>query len=251
MAINQFNARYKPGQELPVIAKTAIRGGRFARISDTKDADGNYQCGECGLGQHADGVAQYDSDVTNGNRIALVRPPAVARVVPGAALSAGDIVQSDSQGRAIPYVGGTAAGAAALDTGVVGSNNAITWTARNGGDGGNDLTVTIVDPGGTTAALSVDVANNGLDITVSLARAASAITSTAQNVIDAVQANGEADELVSVANKGASTGAGVMAAVSKTNLAGGVDNAETGAIALGKCWADAASDARFAEIALF
>jgi len=85
----------------------------------------------------------------------------VSRFALGAAITAGADVQSDATGKAIPAATDVAA---SLATGVVGSNNAITWTARTPGTGGNSLTVTLVDPGGTTAALTVDVANNGTDI---------------------------------------------------------------------------------------
>jgi hypothetical protein len=56
---------------------------------------------------------------------------------------------------------------AALGTGVVNNNNAITWTARKVGDEGNDITVAMVDPGAASQVLSVAVVDT--DITVNLA----------------------------------------------------------------------------------
>ena len=41
---------------------------------------------------------------------------------------------------------------AVLNTGVVGSNNALTWSAKQNGPGGNALTIAITNPGGTVAA---------------------------------------------------------------------------------------------------
>lgn len=258
-----LEAVYKPGQQIGCFAKTLVRAGHFVKIVDTKTTvaaggveTGCYQVGECGLGDAHFGVAERTSDAATEpaksvqRMINVTRRGSIAKVIPGAAISYWQEVMPDAQGRAIPFVAGSAGGAASLDTGVVGSNNAITHTARRAGVGGNDLTVTFVDPGGTTATLSVDVANNGTDVIVNLGRAASAINSTAQNVIDAIQANGEADRLISVANKGASSGAGLVAAVSKTNLAGGV--ASTGAQApAGRSVETKASDADFVEIDLY
>ena len=113
-----------------------------------------------------------------------------------------------------------AAVAAALNTGVVGSNNAITWTAREGGVGGNAVTIAITNPGGTVAAEVVTVTGNA--ISVAARTSSGSITSTAAQIMAAIQQHGEADRLVSVANQGASTGAGVVAAVAATPLAGGL-----------------------------
>lgn len=114
-----------------------------------------------------------------------------------------------------------AAVAATLATGVVANNNALTWTAKKAGVIGNDITLTLIDPPGNNAALSVDVV--GRDILVSLATdGASAITSTAAQVKAAIEASSAAD-LVTVANTGASTGAAAVVAVAATNLAAGTD----------------------------
>lgn len=105
-----------------------------------------------------------------------------------------------------------------LVTGVVGNNNAILWTAQD--SDGPVPRITLVDPGGANAALAVDV--DGRDIIVSLATSAgSAITSTAAQVIAAVLEHDVASQLVSAANSGASSGAGVVVAVAATALAGG------------------------------
>ncbi|MFM2091071.1 MAG: hypothetical protein RLZZ127_1560 [Planctomycetota bacterium] len=120
--------------------------------------------------------------------------------------------------------GAQAAAAAVLQTGVVASNNALTWTAKVAGALGNDIAVILRDPVANSAALSVSV--TGKVITVNLATNGSGvITTTAAQVITAIGANTAANDLVTVANTGASTGAGVVAALLQTYLADGVDEA--------------------------
>jgi hypothetical protein len=107
--------------------------------------------------------------------------------------------------------------AAFLVTGTVGANNAIRWTARSTE---RLPRVQLVDPAAASQALAVDV--DGNDIIVSLATSAgSAITSTAAQVIAAVAEHDAASGLVTAGNEGASSGAGVVAAVAITPLAGG------------------------------
>lgn len=108
--------------------------------------------------------------------------------------------------------------AATLATGTEGGNNGITWAAVRGGVPGNSITVALVNPGGT-GALSVAV--SGKAITVTLGRTSGTITSTAAQVITAIQASVAASALVTVDDTGASTGAVAVGAVAATNLAGG------------------------------
>lgn len=115
--------------------------------------------------------------------------------------------------------------AASLATGVVGNNNALTFTAKEAGAVGNDISIQLIDPAGNNGALSVDVV--GRDILVTCATdGASAIASTAAQIKAAIEASPAAD-LVTVANTGASTGAALVVAVAKTDLAGGT-NASVG-----------------------
>jgi hypothetical protein len=110
---------------------------------------------------------------------------------------------------------------ASLATGVVANNNALTFSAVKYGTAEHDISIQLIDPPGNNVALSVDVV--GRDILITCATdGASAITSTAAQVKAAVEASPAAD-LVTVANTGASTGAGVVVAVNKTDLAGGVN----------------------------
>lgn len=112
---------------------------------------------------------------------------------------------------------------ASLQTGFAAANNALTWTAKLDGALGNDITVHLKDPKANSATLSVAV--TGKAIVVSLATGSTgAVTSTAAQVVTAVAANADANALVGVANTGASTGAGVIAAAFRpASLAGGED----------------------------
>lgn len=112
---------------------------------------------------------------------------------------------------------------AKLTTGSVASDNALLFTAKEPGTAGNDISVALVDPGGTTAALGVTVA--GKAITVNLERAASALASTADQVSDAINAHSDAKALIAASTAvGDSNGTGLVAAVAKTNLAGGQES---------------------------
>ncbi len=115
--------------------------------------------------------------------------------------------------------------AAVLQTGVVASNNALTWTAVNASLLGNQITILLKDPVANSQSLSVAVIGNA--ITVLLATdAGGLITSTAAAVITAISGNSTASLLVSVANNGASTGAvAVTASVIPLNLLAGLDDA--------------------------
>lgn len=122
--------------------------------------------------------------------------------------------------------------AASLVTGLVGSNNAIRWTADEPGEAGEDIRVALVDPAANSQALAVDV--DGDDITVSLATdGAGAIVSTAAQVIAAVNEHDTASQLVTAANAGVSNGTGVVTAVGLTPLAGGADE-DAGLIKFGR-----------------
>lgn len=116
---------------------------------------------------------------------------------------------------AASFVVGTGDG---LTTGVEGSNTGLTWSALEPGD--SEITVSLSDPAGNDQALGVTVV--GTDIDVSLATDGSGtLTSTAAEVLAAVNADAAAAALVAVSHTGASTGAGVVAAVAQTDLTGG------------------------------
>ncbi len=108
---------------------------------------------------------------------------------------------------------------AAYTTSLTGTQNDLVYTAKTPGPGGNSTQVAYIDPGGTTASLSVVV--TGFLITVNLARAASAITSTGAQIMAAVSANRDAAALVTVALASANDGTGIVTALSAQSLAGG------------------------------
>jgi len=111
---------------------------------------------------------------------------------------------------------------ATANTGIEGNNNALTWTAKAGmGASGNQIVVILQNPNANSQSLLVTVYQRA--ILVDLATdGAGAITSTANQVKTAIAANADANALVDVVNKGASTGAGVV--VDETaHLTGGSD----------------------------
>ena len=113
---------------------------------------------------------------------------------------------------------------AALSTGTVAANNALTWTSKLNGVLGNKISVRLTDPKAASASLAITVTAQA--ITVSLATDNSkAITTTAAALKTAIEANAAASALVGLANTGASTGAGVLAALATTFLSGGANEA--------------------------
>jgi hypothetical protein len=124
-------------------------------------------------------------------------------------------------GTVTPYTGSTTS-----DTrnNIIGGLNAanqaqavVLTTLAWGQDGGNDVTVALVKPSGNGAPLGVSVA--GKAITVSLATdAAGAVTSTAKQVVDAINASAEASQLVTATTFRATGGTGVVAPTATTKL---------------------------------
>ena len=106
-----------------------------------------------------------------------------------------------------------------------GDDNALTYTAKAYGSGGNALAITYVDPGAADQSLSVEVV--GLSIIVSLAtNGGAAITSTAAEVLAAINASVPAAKLVTVAIDATDTGvaddgSGVVTAIASTAFTSG------------------------------
>lgn len=112
--------------------------------------------------------------------------------------------------------------AAALTVDPAGANNGIVYTANAAGSPGNDITIQHIDPADVDQPLIVSV--RGKAIRVRLAtNAGGAITSTAAQVIAAVNAHWMAGHLVTAADVVGSSGAGLVAAQAVTHLAGGAD----------------------------
>lgn len=105
-------ARYKPGDNVPGFAATAVIAGRFVKISADKTTQGDYSIAPCGAGEKSFGVAERDSVATTEpahsveRRVNVVRRGAIARVTAGGSITAGGPVKSDAAGKAVAQ-GGT------------------------------------------------------------------------------------------------------------------------------------------------
>lgn len=109
---------------------------------------------------------------------------------------------------------------AAVTIDMTNPNGDLTYTAKDYGTAGNSITVTHVDPSANDQSLAIAV--DGTDITITLATDGSGtITSTANDIKTAIEADSEANALVAVTVEG--TGEGVVEAIAEDALEGGVD----------------------------
>lgn len=221
--VNQISAKAEREQ---------ILCARFVTF-DGKSAQGDFKVRLAPAGSsRIFGIPQYDTADPKADpapdphdlslRTDVYRGGSIGWVVAGEEIDAEDELAVGAGGKAIKA---DAAIAAHLDTGLVGENNGISWTANEAGPGGNSLSVEILNTG-KEKALSVDVDGDKIVVTAATNNAgAGEITSTAAQVMAAILEHDVASQLVTTANKGASTGAGVVKAVATTNLAGGTDSA--------------------------
>lgn len=100
------------------------------------------------------------------------------------------------------------------------ANSHITLTHTPGGSDGNNYTITLVNPG-TTGSLSVSIL--GKDITATLAYATGAITTTAAQLAAAINCPAVLNAGIIASIADGETGAGIVAALSHTHLAGGAE----------------------------
>ena len=120
---------------------------------------------------------------------------------------------------AIESSGGAPAVKAVYTTALAGVNNDLTFLAKTAGVAGNGITVALVN-GGSSQPLTVGVVASA--ITVNLATGSGgAITSTATQVKNAINAKTEAKALITASVAPGNSGAGVVTALAPTNLAGG------------------------------
>lgn len=232
--VNECVPLYRDGDVLTGHVVSDVIGKRFVKVSagfqsgpglNTSAAGGNVQIALADPGGRVFGVAAYDKAAADRNpKVPCLRGSKfVLPVTADGSITAGDTLQVGSAGKAKTQAVGSAT-AATLQTGLVASNNGLTWTARDAGVAGNGISIQIL--GSTGAGVSLSVAVNGNDIVVTPAtNGSSVITSTAAQVATAIAASAAANSLVTVANTGASTGAGVVSAVSATNLSGGAEAA--------------------------
>jgi hypothetical protein len=108
---------------------------------------------------------------------------------------------------------------ASLTTALTGTNNDLVFTAARGGAWGNSIQIQYLDPGGVSSTLALEV--QGFLLVVTLGRAASAIVTTAQQIMDLINSDLDAQALVSAALAAANDGTGVVTALAATSLAGG------------------------------
>ena len=167
--------------------------------------------GEKGIGVTLD-IALADEAVA----IELFTSPGSMHIVANEAITLDAEVYAGADGKVSDS---SPAIAASGITGVEGSNNGLTFTAKSTGLDGNENYVELVDPAGNDQVLSVKI--KGQITTVNLATGAGgAITSTGADVLAAV--NAAAKCKVTATHTGASTGAAVVATAS-VNLDGGVE----------------------------
>ena len=116
--VNEAIAFYDPGDDLSCHCEAAVTGKRFVAVSDPKQAGslglandtlgGNIVVSPAGAGAAALGVATYDAAL--GAKVPVMRGHKVVPVEAGAAMTAGDRVQSDASGRAITLAAGVPLG---------------------------------------------------------------------------------------------------------------------------------------------
>jgi hypothetical protein len=136
---------------------------------------------------------------------------------------------ADIEGSGVPSAGVLAS----LTTNLTGANNDLVFTAVPAGAAGNRISVEYVNPGANNQALHVVI--NGTAIRIFLATGvAGAITTTAAQIA----ALTDFAALVTVANKAANDGTGVVTAMTGTPLAGGVDIPGIGVAGKGSRYTD-------------
>lgn len=113
----------------------------------------------------------------------------------------------------------TAAVKASLTTALTGTNNDLVYTAVGYGADGNAITIAY-NNAGASQTLLVTVAGNAIAVRLAT-NGSSVITSTAAQVMAAIQALPAAAALVTVANAPANDGTGLVTTLTATNLTGG------------------------------
>lgn len=251
--------RYKPGQNVTVkpngeLAGDQLKAGRFVAVTGYDKNTRTYLADHASAGDaHPFGVTQRESakpnveDPRSVDLLVEVMKGGIPFVEAGEEITAPVDIAVGAEGKAVVAGGDVAA---TLKTGTVSSNNAITFTANDAGPDGNDIAVELLNTG-KEKALAVDV--DGDTITVTLATnntGAGEITSTAAQVIAAIAEHDTASQLVAAANTGASSGAGVVVAVAKTNLSGG-SSAEGPTAVVGKALTSAGEAGDYIEVDLY
>jgi|SRR6476659_3544767 len=221
-----------PVNELSVKAeREQLLCGRFVTF-DGKSDQGDILARLAPAGSHRVlGIPQYDTadpkaePAPDTNDLTLrtdaVRGGSIAWVQAGEEIDAEDELAVGAGGKAVTAGVDTAA---SVSLGVVADNNALTFTAKDGGEEGNELSVTLVDPGVKEKPLVVDV--DGDKIVVQLETdAENKLATSGAELITAIAEQDVASQLIVATNKGASSGAGNMKAAAEAPLVGGAEAA--------------------------
>ncbi len=115
---------------------------------------------------------------------------------------------------------------ASLTTGTVSENNGMLWKAVHDGITGNLFNISLNDPGVTDQSATITIAGaEERDIIINLATDSSAeVITTANNLISTFSGHPTLSGKLTVSNVQGSDGTGLMAAIPKSNLSGGISN---------------------------
>jgi hypothetical protein len=111
---------------------------------------------------------------------------------------------------------------ATFTTALAGVNNDLAFTAVRAGQDGNAIALKYTDPAAPNAPLRLVVVGNLVEFQLAT-NGASAIISTANDLLEAWRHSEDARKLVDVALAGGNDGTGVVTALAQTPLAGGTD----------------------------
>lgn len=118
---NECIAYFDAGEDITCRAEAAVTGKRFIAVSDPQDgparmgldttaSGGLIVVSHCGAGDKPLGVSSYDAGINE--RLYAIRGQKVVPVLAGDNITAGQEVESDANGKAIPLATGTPAGVA-------------------------------------------------------------------------------------------------------------------------------------------
>lgn len=221
--------------------------GALSGVSNlSTDVHDLYQVSQCNLaGMPAVGVARRNAATNTPIGFFPIISGLVLPVIVGENLDAGDLVVTDSEGRAVAYketASGVAAKLIVQEFGSKGAEEKLRLVAGATGYEGNEIVIEILQP--TKASETLKVVTTGKKIVVTPATHATKteevggvtypeITSTFALVIAAINAEGTAAALVTADNgtTGKTTGSGIIKASAAAYLAGGVSS--TGGRVLG------------------